>query len=132
VGAGAADKWVRGVSGRGGGCTDRAGPALEDLGADRWARASGHACAKRYPWTEPFDLNRTEGIRPGGNRRLRGSKPFDLNRTEGIGPGGNRRLEGSEPFDLNRMEGIGPGGNRLLRAVPLLSAALRSLELGLA
>jgi hypothetical protein len=27
-------------------------------------------CAKRYPWSEPFDLNRTKGIRPGGNRRL--------------------------------------------------------------
>jgi hypothetical protein len=26
---------------------------------------------KRYPWSEPFDLNWTEGIRPGGNRRLR-------------------------------------------------------------
>jgi hypothetical protein len=28
-------------------------------------------CVKRYPWSEPFDLNWTEGIRPGGNRRLR-------------------------------------------------------------
>jgi hypothetical protein len=62
---------TRGVNGRGGGRTDRAGPALEDLGADRWARASGHACVKRYPWSKPFDLNRTKGIRPGGNRRLR-------------------------------------------------------------
>jgi hypothetical protein len=59
------DKWARGVSGRGGGRTDRADPALEDLGADRRARASGHVCTKRYSWSEPFDLNRTEGIRPG-------------------------------------------------------------------
>jgi hypothetical protein len=62
---------ARGVSGRGGGRTDQAGPALEDLGADRRARASGHACAKRYPWSESFDLNRTEGTRPGRNRWLR-------------------------------------------------------------
>jgi hypothetical protein len=27
-------------------------------------------CAKRYPRSGPFDLNRTEEIRPGGNRRL--------------------------------------------------------------
>jgi hypothetical protein len=47
------------------------GSAPEDLGTDRRARASGHACAKRYPWSEPFDRNRTEGTRPGGNRRLR-------------------------------------------------------------
>jgi hypothetical protein len=47
------------------------GPAPEDLGADRRARASGLACAKCYPRSEPFDLNRTEGTRPGGNRWLR-------------------------------------------------------------
>jgi hypothetical protein len=35
------DRRARGVSGRGGGRTDRAGPALGDLGADRRARASG-------------------------------------------------------------------------------------------
>jgi hypothetical protein len=57
---------ARGVSGRGGGCTDRAGPALEDLGADKRARASGHACVKRYPQSGPFDLNQTEGTRPRG------------------------------------------------------------------
>jgi hypothetical protein len=101
---------ARGVSGRGGGRTDRAGPAPEDLGTDRRARALGHACAKHYPWSEPFDLNRTEGIRPG-------------------------EIDGypwSEPFDLNRMEGIRPGGNRRLRAAPLLSVAVRSPELRLA
>jgi hypothetical protein len=56
------NKRSRGVSGRGGGRTDRAVPALEDLGADRRARALGHACVKRYPWSEPFDLNQMEGI----------------------------------------------------------------------
>jgi hypothetical protein len=59
------------VSDRGGERADRAGPAPGGLDADRRARASGHECAKRYPCSEPFDLNRTEGIRPGGNRRLR-------------------------------------------------------------
>jgi hypothetical protein len=62
---------ARGVSGRGGGRTDRAGPAPEDLGADRRARASGHACAKLYPWFGPCDQDRTEGIRPGRGERLR-------------------------------------------------------------
>jgi hypothetical protein len=35
------DRRARGVSDRGGGRTDRAGPVLGGLGADRWARASG-------------------------------------------------------------------------------------------
>jgi hypothetical protein len=126
------DKRARGVSDRGGERNDRAGLAQEDLGADRQARASGHACTKCYPRSEPFDLNRTEGIKPGGNRRLRGFEPFDLNWTEGIRPGGNKRLRGSESFDLNRMEGIRPGGNKRLWAVPLLSTAVRSPELRLA
>jgi hypothetical protein len=55
---------ARGVSDRGGGRTDRVGPAPEDLGANKQARASGHACAKRYPQSRPFDLNRMEGTRP--------------------------------------------------------------------
>jgi hypothetical protein len=59
---------ARGVSGRGGGRTDRAGPAPEDLGVDRRASASGHACAKHYPWSEPFDLNRTERTIPWGKQ----------------------------------------------------------------
>jgi hypothetical protein len=37
------------VSDRGGERADRAGPALEGLGADRRATASGRACAKCYP-----------------------------------------------------------------------------------
>jgi hypothetical protein len=43
------DRRARGVSDRGGGCTDRAGPAPGDLGADRRARGAGRACVKRYP-----------------------------------------------------------------------------------
>jgi hypothetical protein len=38
-----------GVSDRGGGHTDRAGPALGDTGADRRARGAGRVRAKRYP-----------------------------------------------------------------------------------
>jgi hypothetical protein len=53
------------VSDRGGERTDRVGPALEDLGADRRARLSGHACVKRYPRSGPCDQDQTEGIRPG-------------------------------------------------------------------
>jgi hypothetical protein len=34
------------------------------LGADRRARASGHACAKRYPRSGPCDQDWTEEIRP--------------------------------------------------------------------
>jgi hypothetical protein len=37
------------VSDRGGERADRAGLAPEGLGADRRARASRRACAKRYP-----------------------------------------------------------------------------------
>jgi hypothetical protein len=37
------------VSDRGGERADRAGLALEGVDADRRARASGRACAKRFP-----------------------------------------------------------------------------------
>jgi hypothetical protein len=55
-----------GVNDRGGGRTDRVGPAPGNTGADRRARGAGRACAKRYPRYGPCDQNRTEGIRPGG------------------------------------------------------------------
>jgi hypothetical protein len=42
AGRASTDRRARGVSDRGGGRTDRAGPAPGDLGA-------GRACAKRYP-----------------------------------------------------------------------------------
>jgi hypothetical protein len=63
---------ARGVSGRGGGRTDRAGPTPEDLGADRWAKGAGRACAKRYPRFGPCDQDRTEGIRPGEKQTAAG------------------------------------------------------------
>jgi hypothetical protein len=44
-----ADRWARGVSDRGGGRTDRAGPVLGDLGVDMRAKGTGCACVKRYP-----------------------------------------------------------------------------------
>jgi hypothetical protein len=37
----------------------------------RQAKGAGHACAMRYPRSRPFDLNRSEGIRPGRGERLR-------------------------------------------------------------
>jgi hypothetical protein len=54
------------VSGRGGGRTDRVGPALGNVGADRWARSARHACAKRYPRSGLCDQDRTGGSDRGG------------------------------------------------------------------
>jgi hypothetical protein len=54
------------VSHRGGEHADRAGPAPGGLGADRRARALGHACAKRYPQSGPCDQDRTGGSDRGG------------------------------------------------------------------
>jgi hypothetical protein len=34
------------------------------------------ACAKRYPRSEPFDLNRTEGIRPRKQTAAGGAAPL--------------------------------------------------------
>jgi hypothetical protein len=42
-----------------------------DGGDQRQAKGVGRACAKRYPRSELFDLNRTEGIRPGRGERPR-------------------------------------------------------------
>ncbi len=44
-----------------------------DGGDQRQAKGAGHACVKRYSRSGPFDLNRTEGIRPGRSERLRAS-----------------------------------------------------------
>jgi hypothetical protein len=52
------------VSDRGGGRTDRAGPAPGGTGA-------GHACAKRYPRSRSCDQDRTREIRPGRDEPLR-------------------------------------------------------------
>jgi hypothetical protein len=57
--------------GKGGGCTDRAGPAPGDMGADRWAKGAGRACAKRYPRSGPCDQDGTKGIRSGRGELLR-------------------------------------------------------------
>jgi hypothetical protein len=59
------------VSDRGGGRTDRVGPALADTGADRRARGAGRACARRYPRSGSCDQDRTGEIRPGRDERLR-------------------------------------------------------------
>jgi hypothetical protein len=65
------DKQAKGVSGRGGGRTNRAGLELGDLGADRRARASGARARSSIPRSESCDEDRTEGIRPGRGKRLR-------------------------------------------------------------
>jgi hypothetical protein len=59
------------VSDRGGGCTDRAGPAPGNTGADRQARGTGRACAKRYPRSGSCDQDRTGKIKPGRDEQLR-------------------------------------------------------------
>jgi hypothetical protein len=60
----------RGVSDRGGGRTDRAGPALGDTSADRRPRGAGRVCGKRYPRSGSCDQDRTGEIRPGRGERL--------------------------------------------------------------
>jgi hypothetical protein len=64
------DKRARGVSGRGGERTDRAGSAPGDLGTDRRARASGVRARSGISRSGPCDEDRTEGIKPGRGERL--------------------------------------------------------------
>jgi hypothetical protein len=64
-------KRARGVSGRGGGRTDRAGPAPGGLGTDRRARTSGARARSGISRSEPCDEDQTEGIRSGRGERLR-------------------------------------------------------------
>jgi hypothetical protein len=51
--------------------TVRAVRSETDGGDQRQAKGADCVSAKRYPRSGPFDLNRMEEIRPGGNRRLR-------------------------------------------------------------
>ena len=78
---------------------------------------------KRYPRFGPFDVNRTEGIRP-GKGRLRAA----LTGGQGVRCACAKRYLRSGSFDLNRTEEIRPGKGRL-RAALLLSTAVRSPEL---
>jgi hypothetical protein len=55
-----------GVSDRGGERTDRAGPAPGYTGADRRARGTRRACAKRYLRSGSCDQDRTGEIGPRG------------------------------------------------------------------
>jgi hypothetical protein len=81
------------------------------------ARALGHACTKRYPWSGPCDQDRTEGIR--GRPRAQGTRAQSGTR----GPGRAIRIG---------QRGSDRGQNRRLWAALLLSAAVRSPELRLA
>jgi hypothetical protein len=112
---------ARGVSGRGGGRTDRVGPAPEDWGTDKRAKGVGHACAKRYPRSRPFDLNWTEGTRPGGmsspGRAInigRGKSDREVRAVRAVrsrSDGGNQtgKDERSGPCDQDRTREIGLG-----------------------
>jgi hypothetical protein len=71
---------------------------------------------KRYPWSEPFDLNQTEGIRPGGNRRLRAAPllfaavrlpELRLARAR-VAPGSPELGRGEEGATANSMAGKRP------------------------
>jgi hypothetical protein len=46
-----------------------------------------HACAKRYPRSEPFDLNWTEGIRPGKQTAAGGAAPLHGSEITGVEAG---------------------------------------------
>jgi hypothetical protein len=76
-----------GVSDRGGGRTDRAGPALENMGADRRARGAGRACAKRYPQSGPCDQDRTREIKPRERTVVCGAAPLCGGEVAGVGVG---------------------------------------------
>jgi hypothetical protein len=82
-----ADRRARGVNDRGGGHTDRAGPALGNTGADSRARGAGRACAKRYPRSGPCDQNRTEGIRPRGRTATSDAAPLRGGEITGVEAG---------------------------------------------
>jgi hypothetical protein len=45
------------------------------------------ACAKRYPRSEPFDLNRMDGIRPGKQTAAGGAAPLHVGEVVGVEAG---------------------------------------------
>jgi hypothetical protein len=92
------------------------GPAPGGLGADRRAKGAGRACAKRYPWSRPYDQDRSEGIRPRENRRLRAaqllsaavrSPELRLARAR-VAPGSPELGREEEGAKANSMAGKGP------------------------
>jgi hypothetical protein len=81
-----------GVIDRGGGRTDRAGPAPGNAGV-------GRACVKRYPRSGPCDQDRMRGDQTGGNEQLRAAlllsaavKSPELRQTRARGVPGSPRL----------------------------------------
>jgi hypothetical protein len=78
------------------------GPAPGGLGADRQAKGAGRACAKRYPRSGPFDLNRTKGIRPGKGRPRA---------TLTGGPGHEARVREAVPA-VRAMRSVSDGGDQ--------------------
>jgi hypothetical protein len=59
-----------GVSDKGGGRTDRAGPAPGNMGADRQARGAGCTCAKWYPRSGSCDQRSDGGDQTEGSEQL--------------------------------------------------------------
>jgi hypothetical protein len=106
-----------GVSDRGGGRTDRAGPAPGDTGADRRARDAGCACAKRYPRSGSCDHDRTGGgIITGRDERLRAAlllsaavrSPELRHARARVAPRGRRDWAERENATMNSMAGKRP------------------------
>jgi hypothetical protein len=56
-------------------------------GADRWARASGASARSGIPRSGPFDLNWTEGIRPGKQMAAGGVAPLRGGEVAGVEAG---------------------------------------------
>jgi hypothetical protein len=56
-------------------------------GADRWARASRARARSGIPRSGPFDLNQTEGIRPGKQMAAGGAAPLRDGEVAGVEAG---------------------------------------------
>jgi hypothetical protein len=56
-------------------------------GTDRRARASGVRVRSGIPWSGPFDLNRTEGIKPRKQTAASGAAPLCGGEVAGVEAG---------------------------------------------
>jgi hypothetical protein len=113
-----ADKRARGVSGRGGDRTDRAGPAPEGKRTATGVRGGPNSSIKIG------QREGSEGVRRGPSRLIKIGR--------GKSDRGNRRARSGTrgPSRSIRIGRRGSDrGNRRLQAAPLLSAAVRSPEL---
>jgi hypothetical protein len=87
-----------------------------DLGADRWARGTGHVCAKRYPRSGSCRQDQTEGIKPGRGERLQAAlllsaavKSLELRQARArVAPGSPELGREGENATANSMAGKRP------------------------